>query len=183
MKLKINYNYKILIVLFLSSLFLIICLNSSFFGQLDLDLSLTLDSDFNYTADDFSQNIEKLGDDGRREYLQYHLVDYLFITQYTLFLTISIILLLRSISNLKRFQFLLLFPLLAGLFDLLEGVLIDISLLMFPTSVYSFALFSTLFTKLKFVFLFFSLILILCMSLFSLIQKGILYERRKQSKR
>jgi len=174
MEKKFYLNYKVVILFFITSLLLLVTLNSSFFGFLNLDLSLVVDSSFYYSSADFFSNLEILGEDGRGAYRLFHLVDYLFLTQYTLLLALSIYLLLSKISLSSRFNWLLLFPFFAGFFDILEGVLIDISLTVYPTRIGFIGSILGYVTCAKFVFLLGAIVvvfLLFCITLWDRIRR------------
>ena len=100
------------------------------FGRLSVNPEASWDAAWYYTADTFYSFMDEQGVQGRRDYLILHLFDYLFLISYT---TLFIQLIRRLVPKpTARRRRLILLPLAAGTLDLVEGIIIDLSILRFP---------------------------------------------------
>lgn len=101
------------------------------FGLLAVDSNLLLDLRLSVSLEEFDQLIEKQVSHGRSDYLWFHGIDYLFIVLFYPLLR-SVVLRLtagRRVSRLAGW-----FATLAGIFDLVENLSIDLALLSYPVS-------------------------------------------------
>lgn len=109
---------------------------------LNLQKEYILDLKFFYSGDFFLNNFVGISDNQTKQYLLFHLFDYVFII--TFYPLLSLILEKRLIS----LKYLSLVPIIAMLFDLIENILIDIQLRFGISEI--FASFSGISTLLKF---------------------------------
>lgn len=177
------YNYVVrsaslnkVIIFSISSAILATLLITAFFGLIEVKPEATMDSQMFYTSQTFYDNLKEQGEVGRRSYLILHAIDYLFITQFYLLMSFTIVLLLRKLTKNKKVFILFLIPLGAGLFDILENLAIDLSLIFYPQKVLLLGQFSGYFTFFKFIFIYiaFGLILLfLAMNIFLFIRKKV----------
>jgi hypothetical protein len=123
-----------------------------------------------YTADMFYENLENLGESGRRTYLFLHLVDYFYIAFSYPFFAVMIYLVSRNMKNYKRYRWFLLLPLGAGVFDLLENIGIDLAVLFWPAKLPVVPFLSGYFTTFKMAILYCVFSLIACLGAYSLIR-------------
>lgn len=163
-------SWKGVIVLFCTSAVLGTLIITMCFNKITLDPDAAMDSLSFYTSDTFFKNLDAQGDAGRRGYLQLHLIDYLFITQFYLLLTFLLNLLLHKITNLKHLDLLCLIPLLSACMDLLENISIDISILLYPVKVIWLGSLAGIFTLIKISTIYITFILIVILSVLFLIK-------------
>jgi len=167
---------KKVLLLCMSSFFLATAIITKFFGLIELASSATMDSEMFYTSQTFYLNLKQLGETGRNSYLLLHLIDYLFITQFYLLLCFSIILLLK-IEKFKKVIFLAFVPFGAALFDLLENLAIDYSIIIYPNKFSLIGNLSGYFTYAKFIFIYFAftvILLLLIINLYIYIRKHLI---------
>src|SRR6056297_2778857 len=105
---------------------------TSFFGLIEVNSDASLDTTTFYTAETVKDYLEMQGPEGRRGYLMIHAFDYVFLVFLFLFLTRTITCLGRRFDG-DRLRFILVFPLIYAIFDLIENISIDISILIFPS--------------------------------------------------
>lgn len=118
-------SYKYIIIFSSISLFLFIAMTSNAFGLLNgsnFNSNMMLDKKFYYTSFEMNNLISSLNSEMIKTYFSLHLIDYLFI----LFFYPTLGLLMFNVSN-KRIKILLV-PLLAMVFDIIENIFIDFSL-------------------------------------------------------
>ena len=118
-------SYKYIIVFSSISLFLFIAMTSNAFGLLNgsnFNSNMMLDKKFYYTSFEMNNLISSLNSEMIKTYFSLHLIDYLFI----LFFYPTLGLLMFNVSN-KRIKILLI-PLLAMVFDIIENIFVDFSL-------------------------------------------------------
>jgi hypothetical protein len=122
-----------------------------------------LDLQFFYSPSTANETIASYGDAGRAAYRTTELTaDLLFPIAYTLFLALSITWLFqRAFDKGSAVQYLNLAPVGAWVFDLLENVGVVILLNSFPNQPFVVTLLTTVFSGLKWVFVFFSAILLI----------------------
>lgn len=140
-----------------------------FFGLLKLDTNATLDSLNFYNSNTFFNYLDIQGDAGRKSYLILHLIDYLFITQFYLFLSLSISKLIQKSDIKSSLTLLSLLPMLSGLMDFVENLLIDFSILYFPKKLIVLGDIAGFATALKMYSLYVVFTLLLVLSIVSLI--------------
>jgi len=102
---------------------------------------------------------------GRQAYLILHLIDYMFITQFYTLLAFALALLVRRI---KKIKMVLAIPLIAGVFNILENLSIDASILMYPVKVQLIGTLSGYFTLLKFIMLYSALLVNIALRILSI---------------
>jgi hypothetical protein len=136
------------------------------FGAIELLPEAAVDSQMSYTSDVFYKYLEIQGSAGRAGYLRLHLIDYLFITQFYTALTISITLLLKKINVKKQIYYIALVPLVGGILDIFENVVVDSSILIYPNKMLFLGNILPYFTFLKFVIIYISFVLISLLVLF-----------------
>lgn len=129
---RFDRELRILLVLGAGAVILYILMAVGLFGLLGFESAQSLDVRFGYTGQTAGQVLTDLGDRGRIEYLVFHCLDYLF----ALALYPSLGILIRRQIRESRLptpvSFLALLPLAAGLCDIIENLIIDLSLLGFP---------------------------------------------------
>ena len=163
-------SWKGVIVLFCTSAILGTLIITMCFNIITLEPDATMDSLSFYTSDTFFQNLDVQGDMGRRGYLQLHLIDYIFITQFYLLLTFLLNLLIRKIEILKNLAFFCLIPLLSAFMDIFENLSIDISIHLYPTKVIWIGKLAGIFTLIKISSIYITFILIVILSVLFLIK-------------
>ena len=169
---------KVLILLTLSIIFATLII-TQVFGLLNINPHLTMDASNYYTSSVFYENIEKLGVEGRKTYLLIHIFDYFYIGFSYTFFVFLIYMLIRNFKGYASLKFLLVPPLLAGIFDLLENIGIDLSIVIWPRKLKVISNLSGYFTtlKMKMVYLTFIIILITSFSFVLKKLKNIYSER------
>lgn len=128
------------------------------FGLIELIPEATVDSEMMYSKDMIYQYLEMQGADGRIGYLHLHLIDYLFITQFYMLLVILLALLMKKLSFGMKSLRLVLLPLAAGVFDLLENIVMDIMISNFPKKLLILHSIAPYFTLMKFIIIYVSFI-------------------------
>lgn len=156
-------NWKLLLLLCITTTILASCLVTMCFGRLNLNPDASLDAMSYYTAETFYQSIEVQGEPGRTAYLRLHLIDYLFITQFYPLFVLIMTLLLHKLSTSRKLAPLALLPIFSALMDLLENISIDVSILLYPTQIAVLGRVAGIFTFLKIhsIYLFFGLTVLL----------------------
>lgn len=151
------------IALFCTSAILGTCIATMFFNRIRLNPEATMDSLNFYTSDIFFKNLDIQGEEGRKAYLLLHLIDYLFITQFYALFVYVICMLSRKINSATTISFLCMIPFLSAGADLLENILIDVSILLYPRKIPLLGTLSGIFTSIKMysIYVIFILILIL----------------------
>lgn len=168
---------KVLLLFFGAAVFAT-CVINMLFGQLKLDGEATMDSQTYYTSETFYRYLDIQGESGRQSYLILHIFDYLYIICSSLFMAFAIALIEQSTVGLKRFRALIFLPLIGGLFDVLENVIVDLSIIVYPSRVPLVASVAGVFTVLKLVFLGLSIITLFSM-LFLFIIRVVICRWRK----
>ncbi len=108
------------------------CLITGFYGLLNLDPGATLDPLSCYGREIFYSFLDIQGEAGRQSYLLLHLVDYLFITQFYPLLTIAVYKAAGKTGRSRIVSFLVWLPLVSAAADLMENILIDVAILLYP---------------------------------------------------
>jgi hypothetical protein len=105
----------------------------------------TMDAHFSYKADLVFDTFNRLGEEGRKQYTLFHILDYFFIISYFL-LMIS----MTKPFTPQKFKWIwITFPLIPSVSDLIENTLIEIASANFPNISYTFAKIISIFTSLK----------------------------------
>lgn len=156
-----NASWKKVIILFFVIIFFAICIITMFFGLIKLNPDAIMDGVDYYNSNTFFQYLEQQGSEGRQSYLILHLFDYLYIILSTLFLIFTIYLLLQKVTHSKDIKYLSLVPIASAIFDILENLCIDISILFFPKKITILANLSGYFTVIKMMVLYISFTIVL----------------------
>jgi hypothetical protein len=163
-------SWKTALLLFLISAALASLIISQAGGLLAIDARYTMDAADYYTAETFHDNLEKLGEPGRRTYLYIHLIDYVYIIFSYPFFAVMVYLVSRNMKNYQRYRWFLLLPLGAGVFDLLENISIDLAILFWPAKLPVVPFVSGYLTTLKMAILYCVFSLIACLGVYRLIR-------------
>ncbi len=131
---------------------------SRYFGLLSISNEKILDMLFFYNHSTFYETLNSLTDSEILAYKLIHIADYVFAIG---FYPILIFLLTRTIDINNKYRRMILLPLLAGLFDFLENIMMDIHLYLNLSSETILGSLSGIFTILKFGLLFISIIIFL----------------------
>lgn len=123
------------------------------FGVLAFDFNWIVDTKFWYNSVFFFRLLQEQGNFGRQSYLFMHFIDYLFITQISLCLSFSIILLIKKNFKTKKLDFLCLIPFLYAPMDILENLSVDISIGIFPQKILFLGQIAPYFTFFKTIFM------------------------------
>lgn len=152
-------TWKKIIFLFCTSTVLGTLIITMFFNQIKLEPNAAMDSLTFYTSDTFFRNLDIQGETGRHAYLQLHLIDYIFISQFYLLFVFLINFIIRKINS-KKIAFFCLIPFLSAGMDLLENIFIDISIVLYPQKIIWFGKLSGIFTLIKMYSIYVTLLLI-----------------------
>ncbi len=151
---------KHIIFLFVISILLFITMSSNAFGLLEntgFNSNMMLDKKIFYTSQDMSNLISSLSNEMIKTYFSLHLIDYIFIIFFYPFLRLLLIYVGR-----RKSKFIII-PLFAMVFDIIENIIIDISLShVLPNILMTISGVITLF---KFICIFVSIILIIYYSI------------------
>lgn len=161
---------KLLLLFILTMVFMVLII-TKIFGYISIDSKYVMDSANYYNAATFIKNIEELGQKGRTSYLLLHLFDYFYIAFSYLFFAMLLYLLIRNNKNYHILKYIPFLPFMAGIFDLLENIVIDISILIYPGKINLFAILSGFFTTFKLWILYIVFILILLFGLIFFFRK------------
>ena len=165
-------SWKTALLLFLISAALASLIISQAGGLLVIDARYTMDAADYYPAETFHDNLDKLGEPGRRTYLFIHLIDYVYIVFSYPFFAVMVYLVSRKMKNYRRYRWMILLPLGAGVFDLLENIGIDLAILFRPARLPLIPFLSGYFTTLKLAILYCVFSLIFCLGAYRLIMAG-----------
>lgn len=169
-KLLNGFNKKWLLLFLIGTSILATLVISQVFGIIELIPEATVDSEMFYSSETLYQFLSEQGVRGRSGYLSLHLVDYLFITQFYMLLTIIITLLVNKLALSVKYRRFAMIPFVAGLFDLLENISVDISILNYPQKLTSLNSILPYFSMLKFALIYISFILICVLSIWNLVR-------------
>lgn len=142
-------TWKRVLFLFIVSMVFATMIITMFFGRIQLDANATMDSLTSYTSEVFHNNLELQGDAGRAGYLRLHVIDYLFMSVFYLWLAMTMQLLINKVFATGKVRYLALIPFIALLCDFGENVMIDVSILMFPAQSQVMGAFAGYFTATK----------------------------------
>ncbi len=162
-------TFKTLIIFLISTSLLALLIITAFFGAAKIVSEASMDSDMGYTSEEFYNNLEIQDESGRKGYLLIHLADYIFITQFYVLLMISIFMLMRNTKISDKWFYLGLMPLVSGVFDLLENITIDISILIYPERILFLGRIAPVFTNIKFIVLYACFIIIVLLGFYKTI--------------
>ena len=165
-------SWKHVLLFLITSAILGTLIITMFFGRIDLKPEASMDSLNFYNSDVFFGNLDYQGETGRHAYLQLHLIDYLFITQFYLLFVFILSFLLRRIGSKDKTFYLCLIPIAAALFDLLENISIDFSILQYPLKHIFIGNIAGVFTFLKMALIYVTFVVIVFL-LFALLIKTI----------
>lgn len=125
---------KMIIVSFLLSILIGIPLMTSFFGLLPMDKDYSLDTATYYNEVTFHHYLQMQGEDGRQAYLWNHVLDYGFMLSLFMFM-FSLLAYLQMRTDSGKFSYFLCFPVIYLICDFLEGITIDLSILLYPARI------------------------------------------------
>jgi len=146
----------------------IVLIFTQYFGLVYLADDKALDMLFSYNQSTFFSILHALTESDRIAYKLIHLGDYLFIFGIYPLIAMG---LSRSISQSHWAKYFIYFPLVAGIFDILENLMMDIHLYAYPHEFPLFALFSGVFSTSKFLFLYGSVLFLGCTKIYDLYRK------------
>lgn len=151
---RISCTWLFLASLALMTLFMIFVLPAQAqkaTGEIGSDRSP--DTSFSYTAEDLYQMAEEYGAAGRQAYIRARWTfDLIFPLVYTVFLTVGISWFSQRIIGWhEAWKLANLFPLLGGIFDLLENTATSLAMSLYPTKVQIVLLSASLFTPVKWI--------------------------------
>lgn len=131
---------------------------------------------FGFAGDYFYSVLNKVGKIGQSSYLQFQIFDYIngILLSFTLFVTIYY--LLNKLEAKKVFKFLLVFPFLLGIFDVLENTVFIYLTWSLPKRFVQIASFASDITTVKLIFgaiSFFTIVIILLVFVFKIIYKKV----------
>lgn len=135
----------------------IILIFTQYFGAITLADDKALDMLFNYDKATFYNILHLLDESDRLAYKLIHLADYIFILGVYPLISIGFS---RLIRKDHKIRILVLLPLVAGLFDFLENLMMDIHLYAYPSEIQFLGSLAGIFTTIKFICLYASIILI-----------------------
>lgn len=164
-----NAGWKWVLVLGVVSGFLATFIITMLFGQLSLDSDATLDPLHYYNAATFYEYLDLQGSEGRSNYLLLHGFDYLFIPSYVLFLSFSIALLVKRAGLDGGYHYLALLPFVSGISDFFENLLIDVSIVIYPSRFVILAHLAGVFTAIKMFSLYITFLLLLVLAFVALV--------------
>ena len=164
---KITQGKNLLLIGVLAGLFAIFVM-TEFYGRIFIIADKTLDPLYYYTKDTFYEYIKAQGPPGRRGYLLLHGLDYIFMVCLALFLSGCLYRLTRIFSkvNLEKIGYL---PLCYWICDFTENLLIDISLIIYPSRLDVLGHLAGYFTLLKFTFLYIILLVLILLIFFNIL--------------
>jgi len=140
--------------------------------QVEIDIAKVLDLQFSYKPEFVYAFFTELGEEGRNAYLLSEVfVDFPYLIIYT-FLYILLLIRLLSISKIKSKKWILYLPFLVGLFDALENIGIVQLLTSYPNQLPNLVIITSVFTTLKWIFAFGTLIAVLFLSVTWLLKKN-----------
>ncbi len=141
---------------------------TQYFGGVTLADDKALDMLFNYDKAKFYEILHLLDASDRLAYKLIHIADYVFICGVYPLISMAIS---KVIGKRKKIELLVLLPLIAGLFDVLENLMMDIHLYAYPSEIMFMGSLSGVFTTLKFSLLYVSILLLVGLWIFKLIWK------------
>lgn len=147
----------------------IILIFTQYFGAVTLADDKALDMLFNYDKTTFYEILHLLDNSDRLAYKLIHIADYAFIIGVYPLISMG---LSRSIEKTKKLRVLIVLPLIAGLFDFLENLMMDIHLYAYPKEIILLGSLSGSFTTLKFIFLYTSLLVLLFFGALKLLRRN-----------
>lgn len=154
-----KHNWKKFLLWFsIIALIGITLIYSRYFGFLSISNDIILDMMFFYDHSTFYEVLNSLTDAEILAYKLIHIADYVFAIG---FYPILIIFLTKTIDINNKYRLLILLPLLAGLFDVLENLTMDIHLYLNISDVTILGCLSGIFTILKFGLLIMSIMIFL----------------------
>lgn len=142
---------------------------TQYFGAVTLADDKALDMLFNYDKTTFYEILHLLDNSDRLAYKLIHIADYIFIIGVYPLISMS---LSRSIEKTKKLRVLIVLPLIAGLFDALENIMMDIHLYAYPKEIIFFGSLSGSFTTIKFILLYTSLLVLLFFGVLKLLRRN-----------
>lgn len=164
-------NWMAVMRSFLSSLILACCMLSQCFGLIKLNPDAVMDPLNFYRADLFFHHLNIQGQTGRQAYLIFHLIDYVFISQFYPMFTYLIQLFLRRLRITGLLRFTVFLPILSALMDLFENMSIDISIVLYPSKIMFIGDLAGFFTAIKITSIDITIIFALLLFLFFIIKK------------
>lgn len=170
---KRNANTKIILIYLLLIAVFGTLIMTKLFGLFEFNSDLSLDPLLYYSKDTFYNTLMLLGKDGRVGYLGTHIPDYFFMFFFHPIFSLLIAALLISLkkTETKLYDFLIVFPLFALLFDFLENLFMDIHILIYPDEIQVLGSISGYVTMLKFIVINITLAIIISLCIIKLIQK------------
>ncbi|XMB71660.1 hypothetical protein RJI07_06000 [Mycoplasmatota bacterium WC30] len=165
-----NHNTKWYLISATALMFVgVVLIFTQYFGAITLADDKALDMLFNYDKTTFYAILHLLDDSDRLAYKLIHISDYVFIIGVYPLISMS---LSRFIEKTKKLRVLIVLPLIAGLFDILENIMMDSHLYAYPNEIMFMGSLSGIFTTIKFLCLYASVVLLLFFGLFKLIRRN-----------
>jgi hypothetical protein len=130
---------------------------TQYFGGVSLADEKALDMLFWYDQETFYTVLNSLSKTDRMAYKLIHIADYIFIIGLYPLLSIGIS---RNIKQINWVRYIVLIPLLAGVFDVLENIAMDVHLYLYPQQFYILGTCAGIFSTAKFVALLFAVLLL-----------------------
>lgn len=164
---KIN-NKNTIIILLIFMIVGITLIFTQYFGFFPLDEKYALDMLNYYNKTQFFNNIVSMDSSSRLSYFMIHVGDYLYMFGFYQLLGVIIYKLIKDKSILI---YLVIFPYLAFLFDLLENIIMDIHLAIYPNQIQILGYIPGVCTFLKFTTLYLSITILVVGLIYKLINK------------
>lgn len=169
----INFIYKhntkkYIIITSLLALIGMVLIFTQYFGLVTLSDDKALDMLFTYNSSKFYNILHILTESDRLAYKLIHLADYIFIVGIYPLISLA---LSKVINMNKKKKVLIMVPLIAGLFDMLENIMMDIHLYFYSNEFLFLGNLSGVFTTIKFLSLYLSVIILVIFSVIKLVKK------------
>lgn len=161
---------KMIIISLLLTIITATLLMTSFFGTLPMDKDYSLDTAMYYNEATFHHYLQMQGEEGRQAYLWVHLMDYGFMLSLFSFM-FSLLAYLQMRTGNRQFSYFLCFPVIYLICDFLEGITIDLSILLYPARIPILAPSCGVFTLVKMSAVYATGVIIVIFGLMAVLQK------------
>ena len=145
----------------------IVLIFTQYFGAVTLADELALDMVYHYDKTTFFNILHLLSESDILAYKLIHLADYIFILGFYPLISMG---LSKLISKTNKISILVLLPFVAGIFDILENISMDIHLYAYPFEISFLGSIAGIFTAIKFTCLYSSFIFLLIMGVYNIIK-------------
>jgi hypothetical protein len=136
-----------------------------------------LDLRFNYSINDIKNYLDKLGEDGKNYYLnEFHFIDTFYPIIYCVFYLITLGYFVKNVISNRWKYLILVLPVIGIICDYGENILINLFIKNVNNIHYSSVLLANIFTKIKFISVYVSLVLIIILLIMFIIKKIKLYK-------